>query len=158
MKKKLLLTLYLTAFSASLYAERANSSEREASGRTTLESIQPNFTSVTPELVSAVRSDFNHAREDGIGGFVQFVLFGGKSTNKKDLARYFFPDGLEKLTAVEAIPVTDEIGFNDGKQDLLAQNFNIFTVDHNFKSVIKIAPQQSTIGLGLYWRQSFWKN
>ena len=135
----------------------SNSCDHEATGKTTLANTQPHFTSVTPELVSTLRSDFNHAREDGKAGAVQFVLFGSRSTNKNDLARYFFPDAKEELVVVEAIPVTGAIGFNDGKQDLLAQNFNIFTEKQNFKSTIRIAPQQSVVGLGFYYRQSFWK-
>src|SRR5581483_8539206 len=156
--KKLITLISIGLISTISVAESPSSSEHEAAGRTTLESIQPNFTSVTPELVSAIRSDFNHSREDGRSGCFQFVLFGSKSTNKKDLARYFFPNGLEELSVVEAYPVPEELGFNNGEQDLLAQNFNIFTVDKNFQSTIAIAPQQSNVGLGLYWRQSFWKN
>ncbi len=158
MNKKIALVFSMMILTTTVFAESPSSSEHEASCRTTLESIQPNFTSVTPELVSAVRSDFNHAREDGHAGCVQFVLFGGKSTDKEDLARYFFPDAQDSLLVVETGPKPGAIGFNNGEQNLLAQNFNIFTVDHNFKSTITLAPQQSTIGLGLYWRQSFWKN
>src|SRR5205085_3323324 len=88
----------------------------------------------------------------------QIALFGSKSTDQKDLARYFFPNAQNILSVVETGPVAGAIGFNNGDQDLLAQNFNIFTVDNNFKSTIEIAPRQSTVGLGLYWRQSFWRN
>jgi len=161
MKKKLLTLLSISTLSTLILADcsssSTNSCNHEATGKTTLANTQPHFTSVTPELVSTLRSDFNHAREDGKSGAVQFVLFGSRSTNKNDLARYFFPDAKTELTVVETGPVTGGIGFNNGEQDLLAQNFNIFTVNGDFKSVISIAPQQSVVGLGLYYRQSFWK-
>src|SRR5579872_3164941 len=107
-------------------SSKSNSCKHEATGKTTLANTQPHFTSVTPELVSALRSDFNHAREDGRAGAVQFVWFGSRSTNKNDIARYFFPDAKDELTVVETQPVANAIGFNNGQQDLLAQNFNIF--------------------------------
>lgn len=166
MKKNLLALLSIGAISAmstladakcSSSSANSNSCDHEATGKTTLANTQPHFTSVTPELVSALRSDFNHAREDGKAGAMQFVLFGSRSTNKGDLARYFFPDAKEELVTVETGPDAGKIGFNEGKQDLLAQNFNIYTEDGDFKSTIKIAPQQSVVGLGLYYRQSFWK-
>lgn len=158
MNKKINVLIALSLVSSVVLAESPSSSDHEASGRTTLENIQPNFTSVTPELISAVRSDFNHTRENGYAGCFQFALFGSKSTDKEDLAEYFFPDALSSLLVVETIAVEGETGFNNGKQNLLAQNFNIFTVNKDFKSTIEIAPQQSNVGLGLYWRQSFWRN
>ncbi len=164
MKKNILALLSIGAMSAismialaDCHSSSSGSCDFEATGKTTLANVQPHFTSVTPELVSTMRSDFNHVREDGKSGAVQFTLFGSRSNNKNDLARYFFPDAKTELKVVEAIPVANELGFNDGEQDLLAQNFNIFTVDENFESTISIAPQQSVVGLGLYYRQSFWK-
>lgn len=132
-----------------------DSSRLEATGKTTL-SIHPLFTSQEPEMVSGFRSDRNQTREDGHGGAFEAVLFGSRTTNGDDLARYFFFDGQESLSVAEVGPVAGKAGF--GKQNLLAQNFNIFTVDGDFESTITIEPQQSIIGLGLYERHAFWKN
>ena len=132
-----------------------DSGRLEATGKTTL-AIHPLFVSQQPEMVSSFRSDRSHAREEGRGGAFEAVLFGSRTTNGDDLARYFFFDGQEKLTVAEVGPVAGAAGF--GTQNLLAQDFNIFTVNHDFASTITIDPNQSVIGLGLYDRQSFWKN
>lgn len=153
---KVLLLAVLSVIGTSLFADCDNDSSRlEATGKTTL-AIHPLFVSQQPEMVSSFRSERSHAREDGRGGMFQAVLFGSRTTNGDDLARYFFFDGREKLTVAEVGPVAGQAGF--GKQDLLAQDFNIFTVNGNFESTITIEPQQSIIGLGLHDRQSFWKN
>lgn len=135
-----------------------DSSRLEATGKTTL-AIHPFFTSQQPEMVSSFRNERTRLRddaEDGWGGAFQAVLFGGQTTNSDDLARYFFFNGQKSLTVAEVGPVAGQPGF--GNQDLLAQNFNIFTIDGDFQSVIRINPKQSVIGLGLHTRQSFWKN
>lgn len=132
-----------------------DSSRLEATGKTTL-TIHPLFVSQQPEMVSSFRSDRNQTRENGHGGAFQAVLFGSRTTNGADLARYFFFDGQESLKVAEVGPVAGQAGF--GKQNLLAQDFNIFTVDGNFESLITMSPQQSVIGLGLHERHSFWKN
>jgi hypothetical protein len=165
MKKKQLLTSLSLSCIALLSgtvlgkcsSKKHKSCDFEATGKTTLTNMQPPFTSVTPELVSAQRSDFNQARENGWGGALQFAAFGGRSADKDDLARYFFPDAKTTLTVVETGPADDQVGFNNGEQDLLAQNFNIFTTGRNYKGTIEMGPQQSIFGLGIYWRQSFWK-
>lgn len=132
-----------------------DSSRLEATGKTTL-AIHPLFVSQQPEMVSSFRSDRNQTRENGHGGAFQAVLFGSRTTNGDDLARYFFFDGQESLKVAEVGPVAGQAGF--GKQNLLAQDFNIFTVNQDFESVITMSPQQSVIGLGLHERHSFWKN
>lgn len=146
----------LSATVAALVADCDNDSSRlEATGKSTL-AIHPLFVSQQPEMVSSFRSDRSQAREDGWGGMFNAVLFGSRTTNSDDLARYFFFDGKEKLSVAEVAPVDGQAGF--GKQDLLAQDFNVFTVDEDFASAITIAPQQSVIGFGLHARGSFWKN
>lgn len=132
-----------------------DSSRLEATGKTTL-AIHPLFVSQQPEMVSSFRSDRNQTRENGRGGAFQAVLFGSRTTNGDDLARYFFFDGQDTLRVAEVGPIAGQAGF--GKQNLLAQDFNIFTVNGNFESNITISPQQSVIGLGLHSRHSFWKN
>ncbi len=155
---KLLALAVLSVISATILADcndNDDSSRLEATGKTTL-AIHPLFVSQQPEMVSSFRSNHSHEREDGRGGAFEAVLFGSRTSSGKDLARYFFYDGLDKLTVAEVGPVEGAAGF--GMQNLLAQDFNIFTVNGDFASTITIDPIQSVIGLGLYDRQSFWKN
>lgn len=156
--KKLVALLSLSAIAGSLSADcdRNDSSLLEATNKTTL-TIHPLFVSQQPELVSGFRNDRNQTRENGWGGAFQAVLFGSRTTDGKDLARYFFPDAHESLVAANDGPVAGQAGFSV-KKDLLAQDFNVFTVNNNFESTISIEPQQSVIGLGLHARQSFWKS
>lgn len=153
----LLVLVVLSAIGATIYADCdiSDSSRLEATGKTTL-AIHPLFVSQQPEMVSGFRSERSHIREDGRGGMFQAVIFGSRTTNGGDLARYFFFNGQKTLSVAEVGPVAGQAGF--GRQDLLAQNFNIFTMNGNFESTITIEPQQSVIGLGLHDRQSFWKN
>jgi hypothetical protein len=143
--------------SMQLYAECniTDSSLLEATNKTFL-AIHPLFVSQQPEMVSGFRSDRNQMREDGHGGAFQAVLFGGSTSDAKDLGRYFSIDGKEVLKVAEVGPVAGQIGF--GMQDILAQDFNIFTVNGDFESTIMFRPQQSVVGLGLHERHAFWKN
>lgn len=154
---KILALASLSVISASLTAGCDNDSSRlEATSKTTL-AIHPLFVSQSPELISGFRNDRNLTRENGRGGAFQAVFFGSRTTDSDGLARYFFPDGLDRLVAAEDGPAAGAAGFAV-KKNLLAQDFNVFTENGNFESTISIAPQQSVIGLGLHIRQSFWKN
>jgi hypothetical protein len=154
---KILAIVSLSILSTSLLGNCDNDSSRlEATSKTTL-AIHPLFLSQSPEMVSGFRNDRNVTRENGWGGAFQAVFFGSRTTDSDALARYFFPDGQESLIAAEDAPVAGGAGFAV-KKNLLAQDFNVFTVNGNFESTIRIEPQQSVIGLGLHVRQSFWKN
>ena len=157
MKHNKLLLLIASIATVSLLADcdRNESSELEATSKSTL-TIHPLFVSQQPELVSGFRNDRNLTREDGWGGAFQAVLFGSLTGDSEDLAQYFFPDANESLIAANDGP-PQQPGFKV-KKNLLAQDFNVFTVNNNFESKITIEPQQSVIGLGLHVRQSFWKN
>src|SRR5882672_4220276 len=103
MKKRLLLVPLLLAIIGSQVQARKNSADscdNEATSKSYL-AIQPHFQSQSPEMLASFRNDFMHARDDGKSGAVQFVLFGSGSTNDKDLARYFFPEGNESLIVAE---------------------------------------------------------
>lgn len=131
----------------------ADSCDFEETSQTFL-AIHPHFQSSSPEMVSAFRDDRLHVREDGRHGTIQFALFGSRTTNDEDLARYFFPFGKTELIVDERI---EEL--RPGVEaDLLALHFNIFTTNSNFSSKISIEPRQSVIGLGLHYRQSFARN
>ncbi len=145
----LLISVLFSSFQ--LNAEcRADSCDLEATGKTYL-AVRPLFTSNFPEQWVAFRDDRLHARFEGIHGTLEIVLFGSKSANPCDTARYFFPNGKQTL-------IVDEQINSPFYKDLLAQNFNIFTVDGDFRSYISIWPVQSVIGLGFYYKQSLWRN
>jgi hypothetical protein len=158
MKRYLLLLLTIGASILPSITIQANGScadscDTEINSRSYI-AIRPPFQSVSPEMVSAFRNDRLHAAEDGKGGAMQFVLFGGKSTKEDRLTRYFMPNGKTSLLVKEQFGV---LGANNNP-DLLAQNFNIFTNDNNFESRICFEPRYSFVGLGFQWRQSFWQN
>ena len=71
---------------------KADSCDLEATGKTYLD-VRPLFKSNFPEQWVAFRDDRLHARFEGIHGALEVVLFGSKSTNPCDIARYFFPNG-----------------------------------------------------------------
>jgi hypothetical protein len=122
----------------------------QATGKTVLGNGQIPFSSLTPEMVSNFRIERTYARKGINGGTIQGVLFGGKSTHAtaNGLARYFFPHHKTHLSVVE----DDQLDNFEKKKDLLAQQFNIFTKNGDFRSEISIAPSQSVVGLGVYWR------
>lgn len=153
--KKYLVGLLIISTAVSLYAVECNvqcatSCECEITSRTFL-SVRPQFQLVSPEMVSGFRHKRLHAREDGIHAAGQAVVFGSQSTNPQAIARYFFPNCNTSLIVDEHIDAF-------GGQDLLADHFNIYTKNGNFRSQISIAPKQSVIGLGLHYRQSFWRD
>lgn len=142
MKKSLgvLLLVAQTCASSQLFADSCDCKVTSH----TFFSVRPQYQSASPERVSLFHDPM--MRENGHGGTMQFVLFGGRSTHEKDLARFFTPFCKESLLVLE-----DPAG---GTPDLLAQNFNITTVNGNFESSIKLKPRQSVFGLGFTYRQN----
>jgi len=123
-------------------------------GKTVLANGQVPFTSVSPELVVSFRNGLTYDCNYGKKGSFQAALFGSRSMKKNDLARYFLPHGATSLLVVEDGPADN---FSQ-KKNLLAQNFNIFTKKHSFKSEISLAPVQTMVGCGLHWRKCFLYN
>ncbi len=141
-----------------------NSCDCEASSRSFL-AERPLFQSAAPEKEAGYRSDLMHMQDDGYHGAFQAVVFGSNSTNDKGLARYFFPFCKTDLIVEEAnfgstagATATIPLPTSSSPRDLLANHFNIFTKNQNFKSHISIRPQQSIIGVGFQARKSFWMN
>ncbi len=130
-----------------------NSCDCEMTSRSYL-SVRPNFQSASPEMISGFRSHRLHAREDGRDGDVEAVVFGSKSNNEMDLARYFFPFCKTELTVDERISLASP----PQPMDLLAQHFNIFTINGDFRSVISIRPETSAVGAGFFARKAFFMN
>lgn len=116
--------------------------------------FQPQFHSASPELVSGFRHERVIAAEDGKHGAFQIALFGGKTTNSDDLATYLMPFSALTLTVGEQAAVSAD----DLTPNLYAPNFGIKTVSGTFLSKISMDPVQSTVGVGLNYRQSFWHN
>ncbi len=151
MTRSVLIMLVLSTISSIALAKRSctDSCDFKATSKSFL-SIHPPFQSNSPEMVSAFRDDRMHIRKDGKHGTAQLVLFGSKTTNEEDLARYFFPFGKTSLAVSEFIEDSEDF-------DLLALHFNIFT-QQGLRSKISIEPQQSVIGVGFHYRQSFKRN
>lgn len=125
-----------------------SSCDCEFSSRTFL-ALRPGFQSASPEMISGFRSDRLHAAQRH--GAAEVVFFGSKSTNENDLARYFFPFCKTDLFVDEQVGLTSP----PQPQDILAQHFNIFTINGTFRSQISIRPQTSQVGAGFYLRKAF---
>jgi hypothetical protein len=114
--------------------------------------VRPLYQSVRPELISGFRNERARARQDGVGGALDFVLFGSDSTKGKKLASYFMPDCKTTLVVSEK---------NNGSftPDLLATNFNVNTVGEAYTGTICFSMHESVLGLGLHYKQRFaWNN
>lgn len=115
---------------------------------------RPLYQTARPEYVSGFLNDKMRAAADGIGGSFEAVLFGGKATNTRKLASYFLPNCKQVLSVNEASSVT-------APADLLATNFNIYTVNGTsgvgtpFESNICFNARASEFGLGLHYLQGF---
>jgi len=141
---------YLLCIVLLLFIFLSNAKHQET-GKTFVGNGQVPFSSLTPELVSNFRIERTYARRGINGGALQYVLFGGKSTHAttEGLARYFFPHNKKCLSVAE----DDQLDNFEKKKDLLAQQFNIFTKNGDFRSEISISPEQSIFGVGIHWRQ-----
>ncbi len=128
-----------------------NSCDCEYTSRTYL-ALRPNFQSASPEMISGFRSDRLHAAQHH--GAAEVVIFGSKSINDDDLARYFFPFCKTDLIVDERIGLTSP----PLPQNLLAEHFNILTINGTFRSRISIRPETSQVGAGFYYRQAFCMN
>ncbi len=128
-----------------------DSCDCEYTSRTFL-ALRQDFQSASPEMISGFRSDRLHAAERH--GAAEAVVFGSQSTNDDDLARYFFPFCKTDLIVDEQIGLTSP----PQPQNLLAENFNIFTINGTFRSRISIRPETSQVGVGFYLRKAFSMN
>lgn len=131
-----------------------------ATGKTFF-SVNPQYSTGRPEHFSLYRRDRMRAKEDGIGGCMQAVVFGGQSVNKSGLGKYFFPFQKAGLKVAEGpnpqptggVFVGGSNGFKTDTYDLLASNFNIATTQRDFESNIRIRPEQDYVGGALNYRQ-----
>ena len=114
------------------------------------------YQSYRPELWAGFYNDHMQLKNEGFGGGLDFVLFGGTSTNKNNLANYFLPNCHNGLSTREIITETEQ-------SDLDAINFNIVTTNgiaddttSGFLSESCFQAQESVAGLGLHYKQAFW--
>ncbi len=121
----------------------------------TFYSIRPQFQSGMPERVTMFR-DAPLAAENGWGGAMQFVPFGGRSTNAKKLARYFMYGGKDALFVQST--VGGDLSDNNLARDINPLNFgvNYFIspeVLGNYTSTLIFRPQETVYGFGFDYKQ-----
>lgn len=116
--------------------------------------VRPQGQSHSPELLSAFRYDRINAKHDGRNGGVQFVAFGSKTTNDDALSRYFSVFGKHVMSVKSSGSVED----TGSAGDILADHFNVFTLNNEYESTISFCPEQSTFGVILHGRKGFWQN
>jgi hypothetical protein len=155
MKKLNLLLILATAGTASSLAadcctttkKSCDSCSCEATSKTFF-SVRPLYSSVKAEMIAGFRNERAHVRENGIGGALDVVLFGSKSTNDKRLASYFMPDCTTSMDSIN--------GTEDESISLDTEHFNILTTSgDDFKSKLCFSMNQSVVGLGLHYKQLF---
>ncbi len=128
-------------------------------------SVRPQYQSASPERVSASRDRMDR-REDGRGGDFRIVAFGGRSSAKKDLRRFFSPVCKDKLQVKET--ATIENNTVPPAADIHPQHFRVIsenfanaslegrsagTQSPFFESEITFCPRQTVFGIGLTYRQ-----
>lgn len=135
---------------------------------------RPNFQKGSPERQSFFRNDLMETCCTGWRGAFQFVVYGGKTTNRGDekLTRYFLPQncGDCSLNFQEYKPAVEE-SLTPGKEALSssysptknveARNFNIVTkngvspdlYNGSFASTVQFKFSQSVLGIGLDYKQ-----
>jgi hypothetical protein len=126
------------------------SCDHEATGHSFLW-IRPQFRSVDPIYLAGFRDEWLLAKECGFGGALQVALFGGRTTKEDEIARYFLPFGKTTILVQE-----DQALDPASTADVYSVNFNVVTVGGNFESTVTLSPHQSTVGLGLHYRQAFY--
>ncbi len=160
--KKILLSLLLLGSTASVFADtccpeeccpedscalRADSCECVASSQTYF-NAHPHFQYHMPEHVAGFRQDRLFARDEGRGGALDVVLFGSRSTNSDDLARYFTPFCKKTL-------LVSEDRFSPARADIDPQHFRIISQSDPYEGRICFEARQSVIGLGFHYSQRF---
>ncbi len=157
MKLNKQLLIALAIMPVALVAE----SHSDDSSSKTFFSVNNQYSTGSPEHLSLYRFDRMREKEDGCRASFQVVGFGGQSTNKHGLARYFFPYQKSCLVIAESpdpnpmegVFIGGSPSFQNNTYDLLARNFNIETTDHNFESKISIRPEQTYGGAALNYSQ-----
>ena len=125
--------------------------------------VRPPFQRVMPEKISLFY-DRMEARDGGISSALQVVPFGGKSTNQKEMARFFLPFDKSEIIAGEF----NSSAILDNTIDVIANYFGVLTrpvsevfggaagfnvQNLTYQSRIAFNPTQSYWGFGLNYHQ-----
>ena len=152
MKKLLTISMFVLAGSA-IGADKASdpTGKGDVWGHSYF-SVRPYFRTAMPEKETMFR-DRALVCDDNWGGAFQAVVFGGRSTQSKQLGRFFSPCPKDELVVIQ----TQNIFSSDGKQrDVNGRHFNIDYrtegATGKFQSTIKFRPQHSFIGVGLDYK------
>lgn len=123
--------------------------------------VRPQFQIGSPEYISLFRNMRTRDNHSGL----QLTIFGGRSTNKKQLGTFFSPtcdscfivDGTIKLNT-ESIFTQHfnlfSVKFSDDFTTMFVPN-NVSPVENAFRSKITFKPEQSVIGLGMAYQYEF---
>jgi len=146
--------------SVSSFISAITNKDTEVVGRSFLY-IRPLLQPASPELISLWRDKQAHAKDDGIDGNLQIIVFGGQSSRSDQLVGYFSPTGGCALRAVD-----EDNRETTGPFQLYAPFFSVAgtaagsgepTTDF-YDSTVFFKPQHSEAGVGFAYRQSFWHN
>lgn len=134
-------------------------------GKTYL-SFRPAFEVGTPLRLSLMQDAMN-AREDGKGGTVQAVVFGGQTGDPVDIARYFLPNDRA------CVRVAEDMNNNFLRADINAAYVGVVTVpianknaaeinaiipQMTFESMLTFKPRRTEVGLGGVYMQRLSEN
>lgn len=144
-------------------SDKKTSCDCQNSGKSYL-SLRPLFQSVSPEYISAFRSDRTNACSYQNPSFhtcgnccwdsaLQVVFFGSTTTNEKELGRFFLPFCKDILLFNEQLDSAPNT-----KGDIFPRHFNIVTKQGTFESCVSFRPQQTVVGAGFHYRQSIYQS
>ncbi len=89
----------------------------------------------------------SNLKEDGRGGLIQGVVYGGQSTDAKKLARFLCPFNKDTLIVRSNPDIA-------GDYDIVGANVNLFTVvPDGFESIVTMRPKESVVGGALNFKQ-----
>ena len=145
MKKHIRKIVFLASFSIQLLDANNITSH-------TFFTVRPQWQSDMPEKISF----FHNNLFNDYGSAFEIAVFGGRSTNSKDLAKYYLPFNSCSLQVAEAKPNYANIYQVDPEakhENVIAQNINIATKNENFLSVVTLSPHQTVYGIGLDYKQ-----
>lgn len=119
--------------------------------------IRPNFQVGMPEVESLWRRRANNGecgegRECGIGGAIQIVPFGGRSTKSARLGSFFLFGGDVNSATVGS---SQALSATTAPAQINPVNFGVdyFGTGAGYSSTITFNPHQSFAGVGFEWRQ-----
>ena len=154
MKMRIYRVLILLLFCMSPLKTAFFAGHTDATGKTFLQNIVP-FQNSSPERMS-----FFDTVPDMSNWHLETILFGGASTNDKQLARYFLPYGDSFLVVTSGKDFY--LNSNSGvKRDVDSTNFNLFsqssTID--YRGTVEIHPEEKYWGIGIFASKGLlWKD